>query len=173
MESGWDWGYVEVQTENTGGWVTLKRFSREQETWTEERFDLTPYCGGEEFKLHFLMITDQAVNADGWHIDDLLLTAFEGETQGTGVHQLVEVRPVIRPVESVTSGSLSFASHPGTEVKVRAFDATGREVASSHGVTPFTWQIQDAAGRDLAAGVYFVKTSYPGGETRRKVIVVD
>ncbi|MCK4231796.1 immune inhibitor A, partial [candidate division WOR-3 bacterium] len=172
IEKGWDWGVVEAKSSQTDGWVTLKRFSGFQEDWREERFDLSGFCGSSDLQIRFRLTTDRYEHFDGWYVDDVVLTAFKGKAS-SGLHELADIRPVVGPVECITTGNLSFAGPAGTQVDVVVFDASGRLLARTEGTTPFSWQMQDKTGSTLPAGVYFVRTISDTRETNRKVVVVD
>ncbi|TKJ40563.1 hypothetical protein CEE36_09245 [candidate division TA06 bacterium B3_TA06] len=171
IEKGWDWGAVEAKSSQTGGWVTLRRFSGFQDEWREERFDLSGFCGTSDFRIRFTLTTDWAMHLDGWYIDDIELTAFKGIP--SGLHELADIRPIIEPIQTITTGNLSFAGPAGTQVDVVVFDASGRLLARTEGTTPFSWQMQDKSGSTLPAGVYFVRTISDTRETNRKVVVID
>jgi len=172
IEKGWDWGAVEARSSQTDGWVTLKRFSGFQEDWREERFDLSGFCGSSDLQIRFRLTTDRYEHFDGWYVDDVVLTAFKGKAS-SGLHELADIRPVVGPVECITTGNLSFAGPAGTQVDVVVFDASGRLLARTEGTTPFSWQMQDKTGSTLPAGVYFVRTISDTRETNRKVVVID
>lgn len=172
IEKGWDWAALEAKSSQTGGWVTLKRFSGFQDDWREERFDLSGFCGAADAQIRFMLTTDQALHFDGWYLDDVVLTAFKGKAS-SGLHELADIRPAAGPVESVTSGILRFKGPQGSRVEVTVVDAAGRRVAETDGVTPFTWQMMDNSGRKLSAGVYFIRTRSQDAQTYRKVVVVE
>ena len=163
---------MEARSSQTDGWVTLKRFSGFQEDWREERFDLSGFCGSSDLQIRFRLTTDRYEHFDGWYVDDVVLTAFKGKAS-SGLHELADIRPVVGPVECITTGNLSLAGPAGTQVDVVVFDASGRLLARTEGTTPFSWQMQDKTGSTLPAGVYFVRTTSDTRETNRKVVVID
>mgnify|MGYP006289242843 FL=1 len=77
IESGWDYGYVEVTT-NGSSWTALAAYDGELSTWTEEVFDLTPYVGSATFQVRFRLDTDGSVTYDGWHVDDIRISTLTG-----------------------------------------------------------------------------------------------
>ena len=170
-ERSFDWGAVEARSSQTDDWVTLKRFSGKQLEWVQECFDLSGFCGASDFQIRFTLTTDWALYFDGWYLDDIELTAFKGVP--SGLHELVDIGPRIGPIETISSGNLRFSGPAGTRVDVVVFDASGRRVAETEGATPFSWQMQDARGRKLPKGVYFVKTYGEGRETTRKIVVIN
>jgi len=64
-------------------------------------------------------------------------------------------------------------------VEVAAFDLAGRRVRgiaageAAAGSTTFVWDLRDAAGRKVAAGLYLVRARTPQGTLVRRVAVVD
>lgn len=91
IERWFDYGYVEVSTDGGATWKALsgryttdddplrqaygpgysgKSGGGEEPEWVEESIDLTPFVG-ERVLLRFEYVTDGAVNAPGWAIDDL------------------------------------------------------------------------------------------------------
>jgi immune inhibitor A len=91
IERWYDYGYVEVSTDGGTTWKALpgsqttdddplrqaygpgytgRSGGGEEAEWVEESIDLTPFAG-ERVLLRFEYVTDGAVNAPGWAIDDL------------------------------------------------------------------------------------------------------
>jgi len=168
----YDWAAVEVSSDRTDGWVTLKRYCGNQDDWSMERFDLSEFCGAADFQVRFTLTSDKYEHLDGWYVDDVVLTAFSGAPSNYGgLYELAEVRLRPAPAQSITSGTLRFIGPADEHVEVTVFDAAGREAAATRGTLPFTWLMQDDRGRPLAPGVYFVKTASPRSETNRKVVL--
>lgn len=87
IEEDWDYGYVSVSTDGGANRTLLK--GRHTTTadplgnnfgsgitgasggWVRELMDLTPYAGEASVLLRFEYITDEAVNFDGWLLDDI------------------------------------------------------------------------------------------------------
>ena len=86
IEENWDHGYVSVSTDRGETWRALAgRHTRTDNTvgatygpsysgnlgrWTPEEVDLSDYAG-REVLLRFEYITDEAISATGWCIDDI------------------------------------------------------------------------------------------------------
>lgn len=170
---GQDWGTLEASYLGSDGWITLKRYSGIEPDWQEETLSLDRFCGVQDFKVRWGMISDGSLHLDGWYIDDAALTAFKGAVSTGGLHELVDIRPVAGVVEMITTGPLNFAGPAGLAVKITMFDESGRRAASTRGIIPFAWQLEDEHGFGLPSGVYFVKTSWAGGETTRKIVSID
>lgn len=69
LESGWDYGYVQVSADG-GPWLTLRTYTGVQSTWTYQEIDLGAYTG-QDLAFRFLLVTDTYVTDDGWYIDDV------------------------------------------------------------------------------------------------------
>jgi hypothetical protein len=88
IEEDWDYAYVEASTDGGQTWDVLSgpstttrdpngnsfgpAYTGESGGWIREAFDLSPYAGKEVW-VRFEYITDDAVNAAGWLIDDVSL----------------------------------------------------------------------------------------------------
>jgi len=77
LETGWDYAYLEVTT-NGSAWSQLATYNGTAAAWTEEAFDLSPYAGTATFQLRFRLDTDGSQVMDGWHIDDVEISALAG-----------------------------------------------------------------------------------------------
>jgi trimeric autotransporter adhesin len=73
----------------------------------------------------------------------------------------------------------SYRATRDGSVRVAVFDLHGREIAlleeggRTSGIHTVTWNGHDKSGRDVAAGVYFIRAALPGGEVlSRKVVRV-
>ena len=92
MESGWDYGQVEISTNNgttftplTGTYTTLGSGSFQpngeplydgvQTNWVNEIMDLSNY-NSNQVKLKFELKTDGSVVKDGWYIDDIGIVVY-------------------------------------------------------------------------------------------------
>ncbi|MSQ27941.1 MAG: hypothetical protein EXR51_07370 [Dehalococcoidia bacterium] len=89
IEKGWDYAYVTASADGGRTWEVLAGTHTSQENplgnsygpgytgisgsepqWVEETVDLSPYAGKQTL-IRFEYITDEAVNADGFAIDDI------------------------------------------------------------------------------------------------------
>ncbi|MBI2849330.1 MAG: immune inhibitor A [Chloroflexi bacterium] len=93
IENNWDHAYVEVSTDGGKTWIILPGSHTTTENplgnsfgpaytgisgggkdpaWTEENIDLSPYVG-KKILLRFEYLTDEAVNKNGFSIDDIAI----------------------------------------------------------------------------------------------------
>lgn len=94
IEANWDFGRVEVSTNNGSTWGSLRgRYTRRgsgngsaqpdtafgydgtQTGWVEEQMDLTPYAN-RTIKLRLRLTTDGSLEKDGWYMDDIRVLAY-------------------------------------------------------------------------------------------------
>ena len=87
IESGWDYGQVEISTNNGSAWIPLvgnytkfgtgsfqpngqPLYDGSQSSWVREEMSLSGY-NSNQVKLRFKLISDGAVQRDGWYLDDI------------------------------------------------------------------------------------------------------
>lgn len=91
IEEHWDFGMVQVSTDNGETWTSLANenttsdivpegypaiienlpgFTGHYDDWVKEEFDLTPYVG-QEILINFNYMTDWGTNESGWFIDNI------------------------------------------------------------------------------------------------------
>lgn len=177
-ESGYDYCYVEVSTNNGSTWTNVASYDGSQSTWTEETIDLTSYIGASQFKIRFLLDSDGYIERDGWYVDDVLMSI---EGPETGVDEFVSRELAISnfPNPFNPHTSVSFQMPSGGTVDVRVYDAAGRLVrtllagderdAGRHHVA---WDGRDDMGRGVAAGVYFSRIIAGGREASAKMVLL-
>ncbi|MDZ7694228.1 MAG: T9SS type A sorting domain-containing protein [Balneolaceae bacterium] len=72
LESGFDYGYIEISTDNGETWTTLSSRDGDSE-WRETEVNLTPYAG-EDIILLFRFTSDDENNFAGWFVDNVRIT---------------------------------------------------------------------------------------------------
>jgi len=91
IEDSWDYGMVQVSTDNGKTWVSLSNantrtdldpsgkdnirqnlpgFTGTNNNWSKEQFDLTPYAG-KNILIDFRYMTDDAATEEGWFVDNI------------------------------------------------------------------------------------------------------
>ncbi|NWF50368.1 MAG: immune inhibitor A [Ignavibacteriaceae bacterium] len=111
IESNYDYGQVEISTNNGSTWIPLQGNYTQPGTgtfqppgepvydgtianWVQEEIDLTGFTTNQ-VKLRFELKTDNSINKDGWYVDDIKvvvfgfipveLSSFRSETEGNDV----------------------------------------------------------------------------------------
>jgi carboxypeptidase T len=97
IEDGWDYAQVLASTNGTNNWTALcgnyttlgngnqhsgePLYDGTQTTWVKEEMNLSDYLGQTVY-LRFRMVSDQAVNEDGFYFDDLEVNTVESNSIG-------------------------------------------------------------------------------------------
>lgn len=131
IEEDWDFAYVSVSTDGGTTWTLLngRRTTQANDLgnnlgsgitgssgeWLRETMDLSPYtgAGGEDVLLRFEYITDDAVNLNGWLIDDISIpqlgffddTEHPGEWQSAGFQRIDNAIPQTFAVQIIEFAS--------------------------------------------------------------------
>ncbi len=95
IETGWDFGFVQVSTDGGATWTSLENeyttydhdpgiienaldnlpgLTGHVDDWTYMEFDVTPYAG-QEIYMGFRYVTDWATTEKGFFVDDITITA--------------------------------------------------------------------------------------------------
>ena len=72
IEEGYDYGYVEISTDNGSSWDILRTYSGSEKTWTEEVIDISDYTGSNETRIRFRLDSDPVTTRAGLYIDDVV-----------------------------------------------------------------------------------------------------
>jgi hypothetical protein len=88
IESGWDYGHVEVSADQGANWETVASFTGiATGAWERETIGLPQLNGAGQARIRFRLETDGSVTEDGWHVDDIVLRgAGDGQWFGTIFH---------------------------------------------------------------------------------------
>ncbi|HPR63410.1 MAG TPA: S8 family serine peptidase [Thermoanaerobaculia bacterium] len=74
IESGYDYGYVEVTTNGGTSWTAVATYSGTLAAWTQVAIDLSAYAGNPAVQFRFHLVADDIVNRDGWYVDDVIVS---------------------------------------------------------------------------------------------------
>jgi len=81
IESGWDFGYVEVSDDGGSTWDTVATYTGTHlGPWQIMTLPVSQLDGAAAVRVRFRLETDWSVTADGWHVDDITLRAGGGGT---------------------------------------------------------------------------------------------
>ena len=148
IEGNWDYGQVEVSSNNGGSWIPLEGDYTEpgvgnfqptgepvydgvESNWVQEKISLANYLSSE-LKIRFQLRTDGGVTRDGWYVDDIgiLIYTIPTSSQDDAVtvtkFELEQNYPnPFNPSTSLqfTVGSLQF-------VTLKVYDVLGNKVAT-------------------------------------------
>lgn len=196
IESTWDFGTVEISTNNGTSWTSLRtKLSRNGSgrngskqpstsfgydaftpglTWIEQIADLTPYVG-KQIKIRFRLAADGGFQRDGWYLDDIRVLAYHStpttvqETTTPFIFSLSQNFP--NPFNPTTNIHFSLAKSGHVTLKV--YDLIGREVANliNEVRTAGNYSVSfTAAG--LSSGVYFYRLTSGSFSSIKKMTVL-
>ena len=69
--TGYDYGSVEISTDDGDTWHILKTFRGTYLTWQQENINLYTYKNNGNFLIRFRLYSDSSGTSDGWYIDDV------------------------------------------------------------------------------------------------------
>ncbi len=76
LEDGWDYALVEVSADGGNSWTRVASYSGEgHTTWTHQVLSLPELDGQSDGRIRFRLHTDGYGTRDGWHVDDIVLSA--------------------------------------------------------------------------------------------------
>ncbi len=73
LESGYDYGYVEVSSDNGATWHQLMQLNGSAD-WSKKIIDLSSYSSGTSVLIRFRAVTDASQTYEGWYVDDVIVT---------------------------------------------------------------------------------------------------
>jgi prepilin-type N-terminal cleavage/methylation domain-containing protein len=154
IESGNDFGHVEISSNDGATWNTLASYTSNQDIFDKVIFDISSYVGGSTVKIRFRFERNCCLTRDGWWIDDVqiitkeLLDFSPGQNEGTLMVRVIEAAVV------------DFTSGGTTEIKA------GDKVSQSNGalgtvIFPPVLESGSWAAGDATGMLWLNKTSSP------------
>lgn len=198
MESNWDYGQVQVSTNNGTTWIALEGqytepgvgsfqpngepvYDAAQTNWVKEEINLTTYSSSQ-VKIRFRLRTDSGTTRDGWYLDDIGVFYY---TIPTDVSNITEplydfsleqnypnpFNPSTKIKYSIPSVALSGVE--GSLVTLKVFDVLGNEVTTLVNEEKPSGEYEvvfDAAG--LSSGIYFYKLQVGSFTETKKLVLI-
>jgi hypothetical protein len=175
IESGWDYGYVEISVDGGSAWASIPGSITTQNNpnglnlghgitgnsggWMLAKFPLTPFVG-QEVMYRFRYVTDGYVSSGGWYIDDI----YPVECYAISAKLTDSATDTTLFVTDLELGDYYY--------KVRAKDAQNQcssfsplMMAHVYG-TQCPWQVADANNDgtiDISDAVYLISYIFSGG----------
>jgi hypothetical protein len=163
MENGYDFGYVEVSSNNGASWQTITAFTGNNMSWVQQSFDITSYTGaGSQVLIRFRLQSDAGLSGTGWFVDDIKITNYCGVPVGIRENNshfpksfgLEQNYP--NPFNPMTS--IKYQLPVQQFVKITVFDILGKEVTTlvNEQKNAGYYEVKFDAS-NLASGLYFYK----------------
>tara|TARA_B100000780_G_C21077779_1_gene433927 strand:- start:352 stop:1416 length:1065 start_codon:yes stop_codon:yes gene_type:complete len=162
IESGWDFAQLNISIDDGLTWTPLcgrhtKQGNQYQDygqpiydgsknEWIQESIDLNPYLG-EEIKLQFRIVSDGAIEGDGFYFDDLKIYS-------TFALEVVESKKLFNLYPNPSQAELNFNFFNKASGLLKIYSVLGEEIYQTEVENKKHLRI-DASG--LPRGVYLIK----------------
>lgn len=178
LESGYDFGNVEVSSDNGTSWQSVAAYTGTNLTWTQQTYDITNFANGSgQVKIRFRLTSDPSLQNTGWWVDDITLTNYCGSLVGISgndpmlpnIFALNQNYP--NPFNPATV--IKYQLPRSSFVRIKIFDILGKEVAVLVNETIDAGYHQvEFNGSDLASGLYLYKIEADGFTDVKKMMLV-
>jgi hypothetical protein len=177
-EATYDYCMVEVSENNGNTWQPVAEYHGTNTTWTQQTFDISRYANrSAQMKIRFRLVSDGGVTADGWYVDDVVLTSYctsplVGVTSNPVVpltYALAQNYP--NPFNPKTV--ITYQIPEQTFVTLKVYNLIGQEVATlvNEKKEAGSYDIE-FDGSNLASGMYFYKITSGDFTDVKKMILV-
>ena len=177
LESGWDFGYVEVSDNNGSTWQQIISYTGTNLTWTEQSFDITQYVNAStQLKIRFRITSDGNTLGQGWWVDDIKLTNYclglvgvHGKTSIPKTFAMAQNYP--NPFNPVTV--IKYQVPQPVAVSIKVFDVLGKEIAAlvNEKKEPGYYEAS-FDGSSLASGLYFYRIEAGNFVETKKMMLI-
>lgn len=180
LETGYDYGFVEISSNNGTSWQKIATFNgKDSTTWKYQSYNITSFANSSSnMKVRFRDSCDASLNWDGWYIDNIEITGYQIAPTGIG-NQNNENIPVKYdlsqnyPNPFNPSTKINFAIPKEGFVKITIFDLLGREVRVlvNENKTAGYYSV-DFSGEGFSSGFYFYKMESGSYVTTKKMMLI-
>ena len=178
LENGWDFGHVEISSNNGSIWQEVTSYTGNNTTWTLQSFDITSFANyATQLLIRFRLSSDNNTQSSGWWVDDIKLTNYCLATVGVNGNnsQLPKTFALEQnyPNPFNPSTSIKFQLPKSEFVTITVFDMLGRRIAS------LVNEQKEAGyydikfdGTNYASGMYFYKIEAGNFTDTKKMILI-
>lgn len=177
-ESTYDYCMVEVSENNGNIWQPVAEYNGTNTTWTQQTFDISRYANrSTQMKIRFRLVSDAGTTADGWYVDDVVLTAYccsalTGVAKnGTIPFSYTLAQNYPNPFNPKTV--IKYQIPKQTLVSLKVYNLLGQEVVTlvNEKKEPGYYEAE-FDGTNLASGLYFYKITAGDFTDVKKMILV-
>ncbi|MGE0101462.1 MAG: M36 family metallopeptidase [Blastocatellales bacterium] len=139
FESGFDYGLVEFSTDDGDNWTRIAAFNGIQASFVRDSVRIDALNGRSRARIRFRIKSDENLNFDGWHIDDIRVIVRSGD--GSIVPPpdalapvILSLSPAFGPPEggtSVTISGINFTEESDQKVFFDGQAGTGLQIVNS------------------------------------------
>ncbi|MDD2775368.1 MAG: lectin like domain-containing protein [Gallionella sp.] len=157
LESGFDYGYVEVSTDGGTIWSTpLATYSGALAAWTQVSINLSAYIGQPAVKIRFRLISDYSIAYDGWYVDDISISGVLSQASATPMPPLA--------IQTITFGAAPALMAGGTGLVSATGGTSGNPVIFTS-LTPTICSVVGSTVRGVAVGSCSIAANQAGSAT--------
>jgi hypothetical protein len=180
LESGYDYGYIELSTDGGSTWSPLTSFNGVSGTWVQYSTVLD-YPVGTQVNIRFRLDTDYSVTREGWYVDEIRVFDPSGVQEFSSLFDSEgTVFFGIAPNPFKHHSQISYQLVRAARVSLSVYDVSGRLVKSlstgdemrEPGYYTVAWDSRDDQGRRVPAGVYFVRFSADDCQAVQKTVLL-
>lgn len=177
-ELNYDYCKVEVSGDGGLNWNLVTQYHGTLSTWTQQTFDISRYANGSaNMKVRFRLTSDAGVQADGWYVDDIVITKYcVGLITATGGNSEIPNRFALlqnypNPFNPETLIKYEIAEK--TNVKLTVYDVLGRTALTlvNEVKAPGSYGVK-FDGSNLASGLYFYRLDAGNFSEVKKMILI-
>lgn len=177
-EANFDFCNIEVSKDNGASWQQIAQFSGTNTTWTQQTYDISSYANGTtSLKVRFRLTSDASQQADGWYVDDVVITTYctgtitgVGGTSGTPASFRLD-QNFPNPFNPATTIKYQLAKD--TKVKLTVYDVLGKMVATLvNGNKPAGYYEMKFDASNFASGLYFYRIEAGDFNEVKKMILI-
>ncbi|MDI6704503.1 MAG: VWA domain-containing protein [bacterium] len=152
MESGYDYGYLQISTDGGSSWITLgASYNGSSNDWLQTQIDLSTYAENS-IKIAFYFTSDRSVTYAGWYIDDILIQREYIPNVNVNLTQIDPSKfPTIECYAFVTDANYD----PITELTVDNFQLTEQSVQETQ-PTPENISVASLSGQEEGVAIALV-----------------
>ncbi|HMQ69955.1 MAG TPA: S41 family peptidase [Ignavibacteria bacterium] len=178
VQSDKDFCIVEVSGNNGTTWQQAVKYTGTVSTIHQSQIDITRYANfSPNVKVRFRLTSDGSTIADGWYVDDILITGYAPGQSIAGINEnnipynysLSQNFP--NPFNPTTTIKFSLPENAFTKLVI--YDALGKEVATlvNEQLSPGSYE-RDWDAANFPSGVYYYKLSAGNYSMINKMILL-
>jgi hypothetical protein len=178
VETGYDYCYVEVSSDNGTTWQNVATYNGTMTTWTKQSFDISSKVNlSGNFRIRFRLTSDGNTQGTGWYVDNIKITNYQGQITGTGnnlgiipdKYSLGQNYP--NPFNPSTS--IKFGLSKSGIVKLIVYDVTGKVIST---LLNETFNAGEHTvlfnAENLSSGVYYYKLESGNFSDTKKMLLI-
>jgi hypothetical protein len=178
IESGYDYGIVEVSSNNGTNWSQVSRYTGTNTTWTKQVFDITDLTNmSSNFRIRFRLTSDGNTVGAGWFVDDIRIKNYQSPSL------YIENNSGLVPSKYSLEQNYPNPFNPNTQinygisksgfVRITVFDLLGREISTlvNEVKSPGFYAVDFNASK-LSSGIYFYRMESNGFVDTKKLTLI-